>query len=175
MFNKIIYPFLTLFLNFRFQKFNFSETTSQESAEFCWHSTQFVKSALLQTRNNYFNSNLFWLKDSAGDVEDSKTQLSQFPFQLRTLKQEIWKKKFEKKIRKKKLVKMVADKKLRSSDKEEELLLQDFSRRVSAKSSALFYGNAFIVSGKTNIVCKEWLLFQTQFLRKQNCSKLLFF
>merc|ERR1711934_405912 len=41
---------------------------------------------------------------------------------------------------------MVADKKLRSSDKEEELLLQDFSRRVSAKSSALFYGNAFIVS-----------------------------
>merc|ERR1712087_381720 len=45
-----------------------------------------------------------------------------------------------------KLVKMVADKKLRSSDKEEELLLQDFSRRGSAKSSALFYGNAFIVS-----------------------------
>ena len=66
--------------------------TSQKSAEFCWHSTQFVKSALLQTRNNYFNSNLFWLKDSAGDVEDSKTQLSQFPFQLRTLKQVIWKK-----------------------------------------------------------------------------------
>ena len=45
---------------------------------------------------------------------------------------------------------MVADKKLRSSDKEEELLLQDFSRRVSAKSSALFYGNAFIVSGKND-------------------------
>ena len=50
---------------------------------------------------------------------------------------------------------MVADKKLRSSDKEEELLLQDFSRRVSAKSSALFYGNAFIVSGMANIVCKN--------------------
>ncbi|KAJ1527813.1 hypothetical protein ONE63_007759 [Megalurothrips usitatus] len=30
--------------------------------------------------------------------------------------------------------------------KEEELLLQDFSRNVSTKSSALFYGNAFIVS-----------------------------
>ncbi|CAG0901696.1 unnamed protein product [Darwinula stevensoni] len=30
--------------------------------------------------------------------------------------------------------------------KEEELLLQDFSRSVSKKSSALFYGNAFIVS-----------------------------
>ena len=29
---------------------------------------------------------------------------------------------------------------------EEELLLQDFSRNVSTKSSALFYGNAFIVS-----------------------------
>ena len=32
------------------------------------------------------------------------------------------------------------------SSKEDELILQDFSRRVSAKSSALFYGNAFIVS-----------------------------
>merc|ERR1712168_1478793 len=42
--------------------------------------------------------------------------------------------------------KMVASQKTRSSDKEDELLLQDFSRRVSAKSSALFYGNAFIVS-----------------------------
>ncbi|XP_018324581.1 translocon-associated protein subunit gamma [Agrilus planipennis] len=30
--------------------------------------------------------------------------------------------------------------------KEEELLLQDFSRNVSTKSSALFYGNAIIVS-----------------------------
>lgn len=30
--------------------------------------------------------------------------------------------------------------------KEEELLLQDFSRNVSTKSSALFYSNAFIVS-----------------------------
>ena len=33
-----------------------------------------------------------------------------------------------------------------SLSKEEELLLQDFSRNVSTKSSALFYGNAFIVS-----------------------------
>ena len=83
-------------------------------------------------------------------MEDSKTQLSQFPFQLRTLKQEIWKKFSD---QKEKLVKMVADKKLRSSDKEEELLLQDFSRRVSAKSSALFYGNAFIVSGTYDQQC----------------------
>lgn len=30
--------------------------------------------------------------------------------------------------------------------KQEEMLLQDFSRNVSTKSSALFYGNAFIVS-----------------------------
>lgn len=30
--------------------------------------------------------------------------------------------------------------------KEEELLLQDFSRNVSTKSNALFYGNAFIIS-----------------------------
>jgi len=39
---------------------------------------------------------------------------------------------------------------------EEELLLQDFSRHVSTKSSALFYGNAFIVSA--NAVCKFCLL-----------------
>ena len=30
--------------------------------------------------------------------------------------------------------------------KEEELLLADFSRNVTTKSSALFYGNAFIVT-----------------------------
>lgn len=30
--------------------------------------------------------------------------------------------------------------------REEELLLQDFSRNVSTKSSALFYGNAMIIS-----------------------------
>lgn len=36
--------------------------------------------------------------------------------------------------------------------KEEELLLQDFSRNVSTKSSALFYGNAFIVSAVP--ICK---------------------
>lgn len=30
--------------------------------------------------------------------------------------------------------------------KEDELLLQDFSKSVSTKSAALFYGNAFIVS-----------------------------
>jgi len=34
----------------------------------------------------------------------------------------------------------------KSFTKEEDLLLQDFSRNVSTKSSALFYGNAFIVS-----------------------------
>lgn len=36
--------------------------------------------------------------------------------------------------------------------REEELLLQDFSRNVSTKSSALFYGNALIVS--TIPICK---------------------
>merc|ERR1712179_207337 len=36
--------------------------------------------------------------------------------------------------------------KQKSLTKEEELLLQDFSRNVSTKSSALFYGNALIVS-----------------------------
>lgn len=52
---------------------------------------------------------------------------------------------------------MVSDKKqpkVQSSGftKEEELLLQDFSRNVSTKSSALFYGNAFIVSAVP--ICK---------------------
>lgn len=36
--------------------------------------------------------------------------------------------------------------------KEEELLLQDFSRNVSTKSNALFYGNAFIISAVP--ICK---------------------
>merc|ERR1711973_693432 len=53
---------------------------------------------------------------------------------------------YKQELTEKEVSKMVADKKTRSSDKEDELLLQDFSRRVSAKSSALFYGNAFIVS-----------------------------
>lgn len=39
--------------------------------------------------------------------------------------------------------------------KEEELLLNDFSRNVSTKSSALFYGNAFIVSAVP--ICKYLL------------------
>jgi translocon-associated protein subunit gamma len=38
--------------------------------------------------------------------------------------------------------------------KEEELLLQDFSRNVSTKSSALFYGNAFIVSAIPICECR---------------------
>lgn len=41
--------------------------------------------------------------------------------------------------------------------KEEELLLQDFSRNVTTKSSALFYGNAFIVSAVS--VCEYSLMF----------------
>ena len=36
--------------------------------------------------------------------------------------------------------------KIKKLTKQEELLLQDFSRNVSTKSSALFYGNALIVS-----------------------------
>lgn len=40
--------------------------------------------------------------------------------------------------------------------REEELLLQDFSRDVSTKSSALFYGNAMIIS--TIPICKFFSL-----------------
>lgn len=51
-------------------------------------------------------------------------------------------------------LKMVEKKTSSSSGftKEEELLLQDFSRNVSTKSSALFYGNAFVVS--CSPICK---------------------
>jgi translocon-associated protein subunit gamma len=45
---------------------------------------------------------------------------------------------------------MAAGKKL---TREEEILLQDFSRNVSTKSSALFYGNALIVSALP--ICKS--------------------
>ena len=144
--------------------------TSQESAEFCWHSTQFVWSALLQTRKNYFKTNLFWVKDMYRWRGRQQNTTLSFPSNS-----ELWNKKFIKSFlteNQKKFVKMVADKKLRSSDKEEELLLQDFSRRVSAKSSALFYGNAFIVSGMANIVV---FISNTQSFRRQNCSKLQFF
>lgn len=47
--------------------------------------------------------------------------------------------------------------KAKALSKEEELLLQDFSRNVSTKSSALFYGNAFIVS-----VIPLWLFWRIQ-------------
>merc|ERR1712088_392867 len=67
----------------------------------------------------------------AGDVEDTKLPFHDQISKLQTSNLKS---------------KMVADKKTRSSEKEDELLLQDFSRRVSTKSSALFYGNAFIVS-----------------------------
>ncbi|KAJ8319860.1 hypothetical protein KUTeg_001447 [Tegillarca granosa] len=40
----------------------------------------------------------------------------------------------------------MSSKKAKTLTREEELLLQDFSRNVSTKSSALFYGNALIVS-----------------------------
>ena len=40
----------------------------------------------------------------------------------------------------------MTQKQSKALSKEEELLLQDFSRNVSTKSNALFYGNAFIVS-----------------------------
>lgn len=52
------------------------------------------------------------------------------------------------------LVKM-SGKNNKAFTKEEELLLQDFSRNVSTKSSALFYGNAFIVSAIP--ICKWYL------------------
>lgn len=48
--------------------------------------------------------------------------------------------------------------------KEEELLLQDFSRNVSTKSSALFYGNAFIVSAIP--ICEYYTKFYVKLINK---------
>ena len=48
-----------------------------------------------------------------------------------------------------------ATKKKSAFSKEEEILLQDFSRNVSTKSSALFYGNAAIVSAIP--ICKKFV------------------
>ncbi|XP_074599549.1 translocon-associated protein subunit gamma [Brevipalpus obovatus] len=53
---------------------------------------------------------------------------------------------------------MSAKDKKKGYTKEEELLLQDFSCNVSTKSSALFYGNAFIVS--LNAVWLFWRIHQ---------------
>lgn len=53
-----------------------------------------------------------------------------------------------------KLLKMSG--KSKAFTKEEELLLQDFSRNVSTKSSALFYGNAFIVSAIPICECRDF-------------------
>jgi hypothetical protein len=48
---------------------------------------------------------------------------------------------------------MASQKKKAQYSREEEILLQDFSRNVSTKSSALFYGNAAIVAAVP--VCKS--------------------
>lgn len=55
--------------------------------------------------------------------------------------------------------------------KEEELLLQDFSRNVSTKSSALFYGNAFIVSAVP--ICK-WHVNNGQWFKQNRSSNYRF-
>lgn len=47
--------------------------------------------------------------------------------------------------------------------KEEEVLLQDYSRDLSTKSSALFYGNAAIVAA-VPICNSQKLIFQIKFL-----------
>lgn len=54
---------------------------------------------------------------------------------------------------------------------EEDLLLQDFSRNLSAKSTALFYGNALIVSA---IPICEFLSWFTTNLCNVNCLQTCF-
>ena len=52
--------------------------------------------------------------------------------------------------------------------KEDEILLQNFSRNVSRKSSALFYANALIVSAMP--LCKELKVFDLIFSLKDTLS-----
>ena len=47
--------------------------------------------------------------------------------------------------------------------REEEILLQDFSRSVTTKSSALFYGNAMIITSIP--VCKLEFLFNLNLVK----------
>ncbi|XP_066584423.1 translocon-associated protein subunit gamma [Prorops nasuta] len=54
--------------------------------------------------------------------------------------------------------------------KEEELLLQDFSRNVSTKSSALFYGNALIVSA-----IPIWLFWRIHLIDVRQYSNIISF
>lgn len=55
--------------------------------------------------------------------------------------------------------------------KEEELLLQDFSRNVSTKSSAIFYGNAFIVSATP--ICKSQTLLRSPWFNEVFPSQMM--
>ena len=57
--------------------------------------------------------------------------------------------------------------------REEELLLQDFSRNVSTKSSALFYGNAFIISAVP--ICKLGFTAEKYDIGLQFYRNLIFF
>ena len=147
--------------------------TSQESAEFCWHSTQFVWSALLQTRKNKSKSNLFWLKDSAGDVEDSKTQLSaSLPtqnFETRNLK-----KRFEKKIRKKISSKWLRTKNCEAVTKKRNFYCKIFQEGFLPNPAPCFMETLLLSQVWPTLFVKSGFLFPTQFLRK-HCSKLLVF
>lgn len=106
-------------------------------------------------------------------------------FAVRLFSKKKYKKISQLKQNQKRIEKEMAEKKSPKSNsgftKEEELLLNDFSRNVSTKSSALFYGNAFIVSAIP--ICKyksKCFLFhrsnqqqQLQKKRKQNCEKVM--
>ena len=50
--------------------------------------------------------------------------------------------------------------------REEQLLLQDFSQNVSTKSSALFYGNAFIISAIPGGLGTSYMSLLKQLYRK---------
>lgn len=52
--------------------------------------------------------------------------------------------------------------------KEDEILLQNFSRTVSTKSSALFYANAFFVSAIP--LCKSTISFDNSFVGLHACA-----
>lgn len=73
-----------------------------------------------------------------------------------------------------KFIKMAEKKSQKPSSgftKEEELLLNDFSRNVSTKSSALFYGNALIVSATP--ICKWTFMFHILSKKRRLCRHVI--
>ena len=144
--------------------------TSQESAEFCWHSTQFVWSALLQTRKNYFRTNLFWVKDMYRWRGRQQNTTLSFPSNS-----ELWNKKFIKKFSdRKNSSKWLRTKNCEAATKKRNFYCKIFQEGFLPNPAPCFMETLLLSQVWPTLFVKSGFLFPTQFLRK-HCSKLLVF